>query len=62
MEEIETIFKTETGIRVSVSEWEDGAYLHFGYRHGTLGVAMNRTEAEQMLAGLQALLSRESAA
>ena len=58
MEDNETIVHTEDGIRVSVSSWDDGgAYLHFIPRHGSLGVAMSRKEAEQVLAGLQAVLN-----
>ena len=57
-EENETIVRTETGVRVSVDAWDDGgAYLHFCYRHGTLGVAMTRQEAQQILAGLQVALN-----
>ena len=57
-QEVETILRTETGIRVSVDAWDDGgAYLHFITRHGTLGVPMTRQEAQQVLAGLQAALN-----
>jgi hypothetical protein len=57
-EENETIVRTETGVRISVDSWDDGgAYLHFITRHGSLGVPMNRQEAQKILAGLQAALN-----
>jgi len=58
MNEIETAFKTELGMRLSLDTWdEDGAYLHISHRHGSLGVPLTREEAQQMLANLQEVLA-----
>ena len=60
MNEIETIINTEAGIRVSVNEWDDGgAWLHLGMRNGTVYAALTKDEAQQLLAGLQAILAKE---
>ena len=62
-EEIETTIYTEDGIRVSVSEWDEGgAWLHLSQRGGTSHAVLTRAEAEQLLAGLQAILAKEVAA
>ena len=58
--EIETVIRTEEGIRVSVSEWdESGVWLSLQARHGSSHVIFNRAEAEQLLAGLQTVLAKE---
>jgi hypothetical protein len=55
--EIETVIKTEEGIRVLVSEWyESRVWLSLQARHGSSQVIFNRAEAEQLLAGLKAIL------
>jgi hypothetical protein len=60
MNEIETIINTEAGIRVSVNEWDDGgAWLHLGMRNGTVYAALTKNEAQQLLAGLRAILEKE---
>jgi hypothetical protein len=60
---METIIKTEDGVRVSVDSWDDGgAWLHLSTMHGTSCVAMTRAEAQKLLAGLQAVLAEEVAA
>ena len=60
MNEIETIINTEAGIRVSVNEWNDGgAWLHLSMRNGTVYAALTKDEAQQLLAGLQAILAKE---
>lgn len=61
-QEIETIIQTEDGTRVSVSEWDEGgAWLHFSQRGVTSYAVLTRAEAEQLLAGLQAILAKELA-
>ena len=61
--EIETIIKTEEGNRLSVASWDDGgAWLHLSLRGSTAYAALTRSEAEQLLAGLQAILNNEVAA
>ena len=58
MNEIETAFRTELDMRVSLSTWDEGgAYLHICHRHGSLGVPLTRQEAEAMLANLQEVLA-----
>ena len=59
-QEIETIISTEHGVRVSVSEWEDdGAWLHLQGRNANMSTVLTRAEAQQLLVGLQAILSKE---
>jgi hypothetical protein len=56
----ETIIKTENGNRVSASEWDDGGvWLHLQLSGSTAYTALTRSEAEQLLAGLQAILAKE---
>jgi hypothetical protein len=59
-QEIEVNIKTETDVRVSVCQWDDGgAWLHLSMRSGTAYAAMTREEAQQLLEGLQAILAKE---
>lgn len=61
--EIETIISTENGVRVSVSEWDDGGvWLSLINRGSSAYTSLTRAEAEQLLAGLQAILAKEVAA
>jgi hypothetical protein len=60
--ELETTVTTERGDRVTVCEWDDGGvWLHLQLRGSTANTTMNRAEAEQILAGLQAILAKEVA-
>ena len=55
--ELETVVRSEEGIRVSVDTWDEGgAYLHFIAKHGSMGVVLNRQEAQQILSGLKKVL------
>ena len=59
-EEIETIIRTEDGVRVSVSEWgNDGVWLSFQACCSLMHTTFTREEAEQLLVGLQAVLAKE---
>ena len=59
-EEIETSINTEHGVRVSVSEWDDGgAWMHLQGRNASMSTVLTREEAQQLLAGLQAILAKE---
>ena len=59
-DEIETSINTEHGVRVSVSEWDDGgAWLHLQGRSASMSTVLTRDEAQQLLAGLQAILAKE---
>ena len=61
--EIETVISTEHGVRVNVSEWDEGSvWLHLQGRGSSMYCSLTRNEAEQMLAGLQAILAKEVAA
>ena len=58
--EIETTIKTEDGVRVNIDQWDDGgAWLHLQLRGGSAYAALTRDEAQQLLAGLQAILAKE---
>jgi len=61
--DIETIIKTEDGVRVSVSDWDSGgAWLHLQGRGATMSAVLTRDEAQQLVNGLQAILNAEVAA
>lgn len=63
MEELETIIRTEDGVRVSVCEWDDGGvFLHLTMRSGTSYATIDRANAQRLLEGLQAILAKEVAA
>jgi NAD(P)H-flavin reductase len=58
--EIEVTIYTEDQSRVSLSEWDDGgAWLKIGVRNGGAYTTLTRDEAQQLLAGLQAILAKE---
>jgi len=59
--DIETIIHCKQGVRVSVSDHDEGVWLHLSLRHGTAFAVMNRKEAELLFAGLQAILEKETA-
>ena len=60
-QEIETTISTENGVRVSVSEWDDnGAWLYLQGRGASMSAVLTRTEAQQLMAGLQEILAGES--
>jgi hypothetical protein len=60
MKDIETTIHTDDGVRVSVDEWDDGGvWLHLQGRGASMHCTLTRAEAEQMLAGLQAILAKE---
>lgn len=61
--EIQTTIYTEDEVRISVSEWDDGgAWLSLQARGSSQYAALTRKEAEELLAGLQAILAKEVAA
>ena len=58
--EIEVTVKTEHGVRVSVSEWDDGgAWMCLQGRNASMSTVLTREEAQQLLAGLQTILAKE---
>jgi hypothetical protein len=60
--DIETTIYTEENVRISVDEWnEGGVWLGLQGRGASMHCTLTRTEAEQRLAGLQAILKKEVA-
>jgi hypothetical protein len=58
--EIETTIYTEEGVRISVDEWDEGGvWLSLRNNGASLYTTMTRADAEQLLAGLQKILSKE---
>jgi len=58
--EIETCFKTEDGVRISVDEWDNGgAWISLQMRGGSAYASLTRAEAQQMLTGLQLILDKK---
>ena len=61
--EIETIIKTNSGVRITVSEWENGgAWFNLQVTNGAAYTVLNRDEVEQLIVGLQAILAKKVAA
>ena len=60
--EIKTIIHTAEQVRISVDQYDEGVWLSLQVRGGSAYAVMTRAEAEQMLAGLQAILAKEVAA
>jgi len=61
--EIETVIKTEDGVRVSIDSWDEGgAWIGLQMRGGSAYAVLTRDEAQQMLVGLQLILAQEVAA
>jgi len=55
--EKEIIISTESGVKVSISEWDDGgAWLHLQLRGGSAHTVLTKDEAQRLLEGLQAIL------
>jgi hypothetical protein len=55
--ENEIIISTESGVKVSISEWDDGgAWLHLQLRGGSAHTVLTKDEAQRLLEGLQAIL------
>ena len=58
-DELETSIKTADGVKISVSEWDEGgAWINIIVRHGSMYTGLTRAEAEQLVAGLQAILAK----
>jgi len=58
--EIETTIYTEEGVRISVDEWDEGGvWLSLRNSGASLYTTMTRSDAEQLLAGLQKILNKE---
>ena len=58
--EIETTIYTEDGARVHVSEWDEGgAWISMSVRGGSAYTSLTREQAQELLVGLQNILSKE---
>jgi hypothetical protein len=58
---METIIKTEDGVRVSVDSWDDGgAWLHLQGRGASMNAVLTRDEAQRLVDGLQRILDASS--
>lgn len=58
--EIETTVTTLGGDRLTVCQWDEGGvWLHLQMRGCTAHTTLTRKEAEQVFAGLQAILAKE---
>ena len=56
-DEIETIVKTETGHRISISEWDDdGAWLSIVQRNFAFSSPLTRAEVQDLVSGFQKIL------
>ena len=52
--------KTQNGVNVHVSEWDEGgAWISLGLSNGSAYTALTREEAEQMVNCLQTILAKE---
>lgn len=59
-DELETVIHTDDGVRVSASKWDDGGvWLSLSMKHGHVSTIFTRSEAQQLLDGLQEILSKE---
>ena len=62
-EEIETTISTKHGVRVTVSEWDDGSvWLYLSGFSASMSTVLTRAEAQALAAGLQEILAKEVAA
>jgi hypothetical protein len=60
-EDFETVVKTETGLSISVSNWDDGgAWISILQRHFNFSSPFTRDEAQKLVAGLQLALGDKS--
>jgi len=58
--EIEKTIRAESGIYLHVSEWDDGgAWLRLGESRSSIYTPLNRSETEQLVKTLQAILAKE---
>ena len=54
---METVIKTEDGLRVSASNWDEGgAWLHLRSPAASMSAVLTRDEAQRLVDGLQRIL------
>lgn len=62
MSEVQTVIYTQEGVRISADQWDgDGLWLSLQGQGASMYTTLNRAEAEQLLANLQAVLAKEVA-
>jgi len=59
MKDLNTIIHNEDGVRVSIDEFGENVWLGLQAHNATFSTQFTRDEAEQLLAGLQAILAKE---
>ena len=60
MSEIKTTIYTQEGVRIALDQWDDnGLWLSLQGQGASMYTTLNRAEAEQLLANLQAVLAQE---
>jgi hypothetical protein len=61
---IEVDIKAEVeGTKIYISEWDDGgAWIRLGSRSGSMYASVSRTQAQELMECLQAILAKEVAA
>jgi hypothetical protein len=58
--DLQTTIYTDDKVRVCFDKWDDGgAWLSIARSGASMYTALTRSEAEQLLAGLQAILAKE---
>ena len=63
MNDIITTIYTENDVRIHVDEWDEGGvWLSLQRTGASMNCTLSRSEAEQMLKGLQAILAKEATA
>jgi hypothetical protein len=55
---MEVCIKLENYGRLSASEHEEGVWLHLLHRYGAAHTVLTREQAEELVAGLQKILSK----
>lgn len=54
--DVETVVTAKTNMRISVSNFDDHAWIHMGGRHATMHTTLTVEEATQLRDGLQLVL------
>ena len=58
--EIQTVIYTQEGVRIALDQWDDnGLWLSLQGHGASMFTTLNRAEAEELLANLQAVLAQE---
>jgi len=56
-EELETVIRTEGGVRLAIDQWDDGgAWISMQLRGASANAVLTRSEAQKVFNALQAIL------